>query len=301
VDQTVTAPERSAFVRWFLSPVPLHRVAVMRVIAYLFILVDVFLTTSWVALKAYAPTALYHPLVIGDLFHLPTPTFLYVTILKWVLVAAALIAATGWRPRVTGTVVAVAYLLWMVVAMSYGKVDHDRFAFLVLLAVLPTVGPARFGDRRRSERAGWAMQMVFISVMLTYFLASIAKIRFGGWDWATGATITRAVLRRGTDLVDWTVNVPFLLVIVQFVMVILETLSPLMLLCRSPRARIILVIGLLAFHIGTYASITIIFLPHCIAVLSILPWENFRRGSKAAATQQEENRSDQPADESLQA
>ncbi|PRZ38572.1 hypothetical protein CLV47_12039 [Antricoccus suffuscus] len=299
MDETVTTPRRSAFTQWFVSPVALHRVAVIRVIAYLFILVDVFLTTSWVALKAYAPTALYHPLVIGDLFHLPTPTYLYVTILKWVLVVSALVAATAWKPRLTGTIVAVAYLLWMIVAMSYGKVDHDRFAFLVLLAVLPTVGPAKFGDVRRSERAGWAMQMVFISVMLTYFLASIAKIRFGGWDWATGATITRAVLRRGTDLVDWTVNVPGLLILAQFAMVILETLSPLMLLCRSPRARIILVAGLLAFHIGTFASITIIFLPHCVAILSILPWETFRRGARKA--KQPEVQADQPRDESLQA
>ena len=299
MDETVTAPRRSALMRWFLSPVALHRVAVMRVIAYLFILVDVFLTTSWVALKAYAPTALYHPLVIGDLFQLPTPTYLYVTILQWVLVVSALVAATAWKPRLTGTIVAVAYLLWMIVAMSYGKVDHDRFAFLVLLAVLPTIGPAKFGDVRRSERAGWAMQMVFISVMLTYFLASIAKIRFGGWDWATGATITRAVLRRGTDLVDWTVNVPGLLIGAQFVMVILEALSPLIMLCRSPRARIILVAALLAFHIGTFASITIIFLPHCVAILSILPWEYFRRGFRKP--KRTADQSDQPHDAPLPA
>ncbi len=299
MDETVTAVRRSAFLQWFLSPVALHRVAVIRVIAYLFILVDVFLTTSWVALKAYAPTALYHPLVVGDLFHLPTPTYLYVTILKWVLVVSALVAATAWKPRLSGTIAAVAYLLWMIVAMSYGKVDHDRFAFLVLLAVLPTIGPAKFGDVRRSERAGWAMQMVFISVMLTYFLSSVAKIRFGGWDWATGATITRAVLRRGTDLVDWTVNVPGLLILAQFVMVVLEALSPLMLLCRSPRARIILVAGLLAFHAGTFASITIIFLPHCIAILSILPWENFRRGVRKP--KQPADRSDRPQDAPLPA
>ena len=81
--------------------------------------------------------------------------------------------------------------------MSYGKVDHDRIAFLVALAVLPTIGRARFRDRRRSEAAGWAMAAVLVAVMLTYFLAAWAKIRFGGWDWPTGSTLTRAVLRRG--------------------------------------------------------------------------------------------------------
>ena len=55
-----------------------------------------------------------------------------------------------------------------------------------------------------------------------------------------------------------------------------------------------------AAHGGTYASITIIFLPHCIAVLSILPWETFRRGGKSAITQPAD-RSDRLADEPLQA
>ena len=84
-------------------------------------------------------------------------------------------------------------------------------AAIVALAVLPTVGRVRFRDRRTSEAAGWAMTAVLVTVMLTYFLAAVAKIRFGGWDWPTGATLTRAVLRRGTPLSDWTLDVPYLL------------------------------------------------------------------------------------------
>lgn len=268
---------RSGALRWFLDPVPKHRVAVMRVIAYLFILVDVFLTTSWVGLKAYAPVDLYQPLTIATILPIPDPSFAYVTTLKWVLVGSALIAASGWRPRLTGSVVAVCYLLWMIVGMSYGKVDHDRWAFLVLLAVLPTVGAARWGDARRSERAGWAMQMVFVSVMLTYFLSAIAKVRFGGWDWPTGATLTRAVIRRGTMFSNWMLDFPWLLVASQWIIIILEALAPLMLLVRSDRARILLVGFLLCFHLAVFASVTIIFLPHCIAILSILPWERLLR------------------------
>jgi hypothetical protein len=174
----------------------------------------------------------------------------------------------------------------MVIAMSYGKVDHDRIAFLVALVVLPTIGRARFGDRRASEAAGWAMAAVFVTVMLTYFFAAWAKIRFGGWDWPTGSTLTRAVMRRGTVLSEWTLDVPWLLTAAQWGMLVLEFLAPLMLLVRSDRARIGLVLFLLGFHVMVYAGVTIIFLPHCVAILSILPWERLpaRRYSWASSS-----------------
>jgi hypothetical protein len=253
--------------------VPLARVAVFRVVAYLFIPVDVFLTTAWVRAHADVPTDYYQPLIIGKLLHLPTPTHTVVLVVQWALVVAAVAAATGRAPRLLGLAVFLLYGEWMVIAMSYGKVDHDRIAFLVALAVLPTIGRARFRDRRSSEAAGWAMAAVLVAVMLTYFLAAWAKMRFGGWDWATGSTLTRAVVRRGTDLSEWTLGVPWLLPAAQWVMLVFEFSSPLMLLVRSDRARIGLVVFLLGFHVMVYAGVGIIFLPHCIAILSILPWE----------------------------
>ena len=258
---------------WWFRPVPLARVAVFRTIAYLFIPVDVFLTTAWVRAHADVPTEWYVPLTIGRLLPLPTPTSTVVHVVQWALVAAALVAATGRAPRILGSAVFLLYLEWMVIAMSYGKVDHDRIAYLVALAVLPTIGRVRWRDRRSSEAAGWAMAMVFVTVMLTYFLAAWAKIRFGGWDWATGSTLARAFLRRGTIFSEWMLDVPGLLVAAQWGMLALELLSPLMLLVWSVRKRFLLVAFLLGFHLSVYASVTIIFLPHCIAILSILPWE----------------------------
>jgi hypothetical protein len=272
--------------RWWFRPVPLARIAVFRTIAYLFIPVDVFLTTAWVKAHADVPTDWYQPLLIGRLLHLPTPTHTLVTVVMWALVVAALAAATGRAPRLLGTAVFLLYAEWMVIAMSYGKVDHDRIAFLVALLVLPTIGRARFRDRRSSEAAGWAMAAVLVAVVLTYFLAAWAKIRFGGWDWPTGATLTRAVLRRGTTLSDWTVGVPYLLPAAQWAMIVLELAAPLILLVRSERARIGVVLFLLGFHLMVFAGVTIIFLPHCIAILSIAPWERLvERVRRATAVQ----------------
>jgi hypothetical protein len=269
---------------WWSRPVPLARIAVFRTIAYLFIPIDVFLTTSWVRAHADVPSEWYDPLLIGRLLHLPTPTHTVVLVVQWALILAALLAATGWAPRLLGSAVFLLYGEWMVIAMSYGKVDHDRIAFLVALAVLPTIGRVRFRDRRTSEAAGWAMAAVLVTVMLTYFLAAVAKIRFGGWDWPTGATLTRAVLRRGTPLSDWTMDVPYLLPAAQWLMVAFELAAPLMLLVRSDRARVGLVVFLLGFHVMVYAGVQIIFLPHCVAILSILPWERLTAGSRRASS-----------------
>jgi len=262
---------------WLFAPVPLARVALFRVIVYLFIPIDVFVTTRWVAAHAGVPTEYYQPLLIGEWLPLPTPTTAVVDVVKWLLIGSALLAATGRAPRVWGTTTFLLYFEWMVIAMSYGKVDHDRYAFLVALAVLPTVGIAHWRDQRRSEAAGFAVTAIFIAVMLTYFLAAWAKIRFGGWDWVNGSTLTRAVLRRGTDLSMWTLEVPGLLHVSQYLMIGFELLSPLMLLARRERTRIALVIFLLGFHLMVFTGVRIIFLPHCVAILCLLPWERLRR------------------------
>jgi hypothetical protein len=277
------APALPLTAGWWSRPVPLARIAVFRVIAYLFIPVDVFLTAAWVRAHGDVPTSWYQPLFVARLLHLPAPTATLVLLVQWALVVAALAAATGRAPRLLGTAVFLLYAEWMVIAMSYGKVDHDRIAFLVALAVLPTIGRARFRDRRSSEAAGWAMAAVLVTVMLTYFLAAWAKIRFGGWNWATGSTLTLAVLRRGTDLSTWTLDVAWLLPAAQWAMLAFEFAAPLVLLVRSDRARIGLVLFLLGFHVMVYAGVMIIFLPHCVAILSILPWERLTAARRATA------------------
>jgi hypothetical protein len=268
----------AAVTGWLLSPAPLARVAVLRVIVYLFVPVDVLLTTTWVRAHASVPGELYVPLRLGRLLPLPTPGP-WVDVFQVLLVAAALVAAgaaaRGVLPRLTGWLVALMYLEWMVVAMSYGKVDHDRFAFLVALFVLPSVGRAGLRSRERNEAAGWALTMIALAVVATYTLAAVAKIRFGGWDWVDGATLTRAVLRRSTPLSEPLLEVPWVLHAAQYGLMVVElVVAPLLLVrWRDPRIGWALVAAFLGFHIMTFSMITIIFLPHCIALLALLPLE----------------------------
>jgi hypothetical protein len=255
--------------------VPLGRLAAFRTLVYLFVPVDLLLTTNWVLQHKDVPGQLYVPLLVGRILPLPTPTYALTVGIFVALLVASLAAATGRAPRLLGAAVFVLYFEWMVIAMSYGKVDHDRFGFLVALAVLPTVGAARWGDRTLSERAGWALRVTQFAVVATYFFAAWAKLRFGGLDWLTGATLTRAVLRRGTFLSDWVVHYPGLLVGFQFFIVGFELASP-VLLFLAYRWQMRAVAALYGFHLMTYAAITISFLPHCVAMTSFLPLERVR-------------------------
>ncbi|MFY1689721.1 MFS transporter permease [Plantactinospora sp. WMMB782] len=260
---------------WLTEPVPRSRVAAFRTLVYLFVAADLLVFTPWVRDKANISGELYQPLFVGRLLPLPTPTPLLVTVLFWALLLLSLAAATGRAPRLLGWAVFALYFEWMVVAMSYGKVDHDRFGFLVALAVLPTVGRARHGDHTRSEAAGWALRVTQIAVVCTYFLAAWAKLRFGGPEWMTGSVLARAIIRRGTELADLIAQVPYLLIAAQVGIIAFELLSPLVFVV-PPRWRQAVVAFFYSFHLVTIATITISFAPHLVAMTSFLPLERLR-------------------------
>ncbi|MDO3701373.1 HTTM domain-containing protein [Micromonospora sp. C28SCA-DRY-2] len=261
--------------RWLTEPVPRARVAAFRTLIYLFVAADLALFTPWVRTRVAVPGELYQPLLVGRLLPLPTPTPALVDVIFWALLLFALLAATGRAPRLLGWTVFALYFEWMIVAMSYGKVDHDRFGLLVALAVLPTAGRARHGDPTRTEAGGWALRVTQIAVICTYFLAAWAKLRFGGLDWLTGSVLARAIIRRGTDLADLIASVPYLLIVAQFGIVAFELASPAIFLLRG-RWRLYTVGFFYSFHLVTFATITISFAPHLAAMTSFLPLERVR-------------------------
>jgi hypothetical protein len=258
---------------WFFPAMPRGRVATMRTIVYAFVFIDVLLTTAWVARHAHLPGPLYDPLFIGRLLPLPVPTFAVVRGVEIALLVCAAVALSGRFVRVAGAAVFFLYFEWMVIAFSYGKVDHDRFAFLVALAVLPTVGAARWGDRSPDQAAGWAIRCIQIGVVATYFLAAFAKLRFGGIEWVNGATLMRAVIRRGTWLGDPLEDLPWVLVATQYWIMIFELASPLLFVPgRVGHAWWWISV---VFHLVTFSTIGIIFLPHLVCLLSFRRLERF--------------------------
>jgi Vitamin K-dependent gamma-carboxylase len=256
---------------WWFRPLPRARIAWLRTILYSFVFLDVLMTTAWVARHAAVPGELYRPLLIGRVLPLPIPGPVSVPVVEALLLASAAVALTGRLPRVAGAAVAILYLQWMVVAFSYGKVDHDRVAFLIALAVLPTVGKTHIRDRVRDAASGWAIRAIQVGVVLTYLLSAFAKFRFGGLDWVTGTTLVRAVVRRGTMFGDLLSDMPVLLTATQWLIIGFELAAPLLLV--NGRIRQWMLVVCAAFHAVTFASITIVFLPHVMCLLSFVPLE----------------------------
>jgi hypothetical protein len=273
---TASAAAGNRFMGWLFTPMPLGRVAVLRTLIYLFIPFDILVYSPAARYKVDVPTDLYVPLNIARLLPvIPEPTTLVVHLTIWGLLILSPLAATGRAPRLLGTLVFALYFEWMLIDMSYGKVDHDRFAFMVALAVLPTVGIARHGDQRRSANAGWALRVVQLAVIATYFLAACAKLRFGGIEWLWGTTLTWAILRRGTEFSNWMLDYPWVIKLSQVGIVFFELISPIVFFVND-RLRAWVVAYFYFFHLVTWLAITISFAPHLVAMGSFLKLEKLR-------------------------
>jgi hypothetical protein len=276
---TESVPTRigNRFMKWLFSPVPLGRVAALRTMTYLFIVFDVLVYSEAARAKETVPTELYVPLHVDQyvLPFIPDPSTAVVQTCFWGLLILSPIAAIGIFPRLLGSVIFVLYFEWMLIFNSYGKVDHDRFAFLVALAVLPTIGRARHGDKTLSEKAGWAFRLVQLSVIATYFLAAWAKLRFGGLEWLWGTSLTWAILRRGTEWSNWMLDHVWMIKTSQVGIIAFELISPIIFFVND-RIRPYIVAYFYVFHLVTWLAITISFAPHLIAMTSFLALERVR-------------------------
>jgi hypothetical protein len=264
---------------------PVARINVLRALIYLFVIFDVLVLVNGVVAHADTPADLERPLALQRAFGIPAPTPGWAQALRAFLVIGCAAAATGRAPRLLGGAIALGYLEWSLLAMSYGKVNHDHLALVTALFVLPTV-PARgaqvfarrarrarsCSDSQADELAGWAIRCIQLAVVATYTLSVWAKIRHGGWDWAGGSTFLWAVERRGTFLGRPLIHVPELLMAAQWFVVALELAAPVVFVLRG-RALAAVVAGYLTFHLITWATISIHFLPLVICWSAFAPLE----------------------------
>ncbi|ACQ79080.1 conserved hypothetical protein [Beutenbergia cavernae DSM 12333] len=266
---------------WWFTPLPLARVAVFRVLVYAFVVFDVLFVANDVIPHGYTPD-LYQPTLLGRVLHLPPLGVAGGWALLVVLVAACvlgIVATTSTRVSgrvqlVTGWTVAVAFWVWMLNSQGFAYVSHDHLALMVAVAVLPTVGVARPFDVDTSQAAGWALRCTQIAVVLTYFGSAFSKwIRSGSPQaWANGAVFVWAIMRRGSDLVTWTLQFPWILRLGQWGLLAIEFLSPVVLFLRG-KWLYLAVATFCAFHLATYLALGIHFLPTVICWAAFLPLE----------------------------
>ncbi|MGC5168667.1 hypothetical protein [Luteimicrobium sp. DT211] len=268
--------------RWWLSPVALARIAVLRAALYLFTIWDIFVLTHDVIGHGYS-RELYQPTLIGRVLPLPEPTPTGGYVMQWTLVATCLATPVlmacaarplQWAGRVTGWVAGVVFLAWMENSQGFAYVSHDHMALVLALLLLPTVPPARFTDQTPSEAAGWAIRCIQIAVVMTYFGSALQKIvRTGGlFAWPNSSVIIWSLMRRGRSVVSWSIDYPGLLRVGQWILFIAELLSPIALWVRGRLVYAVFAL-ICVFHLITYIALGIHFLPTVICWLAFLPLE----------------------------
>jgi hypothetical protein len=268
-----------AAANWFTPAIALARIAWLRTVLYLFVILDMHFFARDTLLKGQSP-GFYEPLLLARLLDLPKPSVANTTTLYVVLIVACLVAATNRLPRIAGWVVAPAFTWWVLIGMSDGKVDHDHLALVVALWVLPTVAPNKnragspYADQTRSEAAGWAMRCIQIAVICTYFLSAIAKLRSAGWvlTWPGSAILTWAIVRRPHAVGEWLLHHPSLLHVMQWVGIIGEFLSPAVLWLKG-RWQLLGALFFLGFHTANTVILGIHFLPTVVCWLAFAPLE----------------------------
>ena len=260
---------------FFFTPVALGRVAAMRFLAGLFVWIEWWAYKPFIIQHRFLPEDLYQPLLIGRILPIPAPNHWIVVGTLVVCLAAAVPMMFGYRPKLFGWILFIAYFEWMLIYNSYGKVDHASFGFMALLLVLCMMPNARWGDREHlSARVGWGFNLVQIAVVCTYFLSTWSKFRYGGLEWANSGVFTWAIIRRGTVFSDWMLDFPELLHLAQWGMIAFELLTPLVLFVYPwKRIQYSIVAFFYAFHVAVFAALTISFLPHLFAMACFLPLE----------------------------
>lgn len=284
---------------WFTAPVSLARIAWLRTVLYLFVILDMHAFVRDTRLKGESP-GLYQPLLLARVLELPRPSVANTTTLYVVLIVACLVGASNRAPRLAGWVIAPAFTWWVLIGMSDGKVDHDHLALVVALWVLPTVAPAASGrrwtwrrglspyaDQTRTEAAGWAIRCLQIAVISTYALSAVAKLRGAGWTlaWPGSAVLTWAIVRRPHPVGEWLLHHPWMLHVMQWIGFIGEILSPAILWLRG-RWQLLGALFFVGFHAANTAILLIHFLPTVVCWLAfaplerIVPWWRRRRSGE---------------------
>lgn len=274
--------------RWFL-PVRPQTLALLRVLVGGYGVA--YVLARWGHLRSFEDRAAeqFDPVgVVGLVTDDPLPRP-WITVLLVVVVAAGVAFAAGFGWRVSGPAFAVGLLVVTTYRNSWGQVLHtENLAVLhsLVLAASPAAVVWSVDARRRrvtvdpapSPRWGWAVRVMALVTVLTYFVAGVAKLRIAGWDWLAGDVLRSQVahdnLRKhllgdpSSFVGGWLAGVPWLWPPLSAVTLAVEMGAPLALWGR----RLALVWSGMAwlFHWAVLGLMAILFPYHLIG-LGLLP------------------------------
>ena len=115
------------------------------------------------------------------------------TAVLWLLWLAALAGALLWVRRIesiqwVAPLGAVAFVLLLAHRSSGGQI-----LWFDILPALHVLVLASVGTRFDPVRAGWAMRLASLITVITYVLAGVAKLRYGGLEWVSEGALERNI------------------------------------------------------------------------------------------------------------
>ncbi|MEO7398751.1 MAG: HTTM domain-containing protein [Ilumatobacteraceae bacterium] len=199
------APVRGRAQDWMFAPAPASRLALFRVITGLFATVYLTIRVRAFAALADNDTSRFDPVGVLSWLDRPLTDGLWLAVLV-ATIATGVAFTAGAVYRLSGPAFAVLLLVVTTYRSSWGQLLH--FENLLVLHVL-IVGVARGADARSVDaridgeagsramtdesRYGWPLRLAATVTVLTYVLAGIAKLRYGGLGWVLGDSLRNHV------------------------------------------------------------------------------------------------------------
>jgi uncharacterized membrane protein YphA (DoxX/SURF4 family) len=198
---TLTAPPATTagIDRWLRAPAPPQRLAMVRILVSVYAVVWTLGALPGLIGLVDADPARWDPVGVLAWFDSPPGAGAFYAVVVLTL-AAGIAFAAGVLARISGPVLAVAFLVLTTYRNSWGQIFHTEnlvALHLLILAAAPVADAWAWDARRREAptstepqaRYGWPLRLMSVVTVLAYVLAGWAKLRTSGTDWITGTVL----------------------------------------------------------------------------------------------------------------
>ncbi len=254
---------------------PAERLAAVRLLVGLF--TQVYFTLRLPHMLTYIdfPARQFEPLGVLWLLERPpsAPVVVVLAVATWL---AGIPFLAGWRFRVTAPIYALLLTASLTYCNSWGQIFHTEnlaVLYVVLLATARAADAYSLDARRRGQvsppdgRYGWPLLLMRLVAVATYFIAGVAKLRWGGPDWFGGDALLNTIAAdsmrkivlgsQHSPVAELLLGQVWLFRGLALLTLVVELGAPLALLGR--RIALVWAIAVLAFHLGVFALMAILF------------------------------------------
>jgi hypothetical protein len=190
----------AAIDRFWWTPAPPERLALLRMLVGGFAVG--YLLIRWPNLVSYAdfPERRFEPVGLANVLGEPLAGDVFRVLLVGAVVSGVAFVA-GWKYRVSAPLFAVLLLSVMTYRNSWGQIFHTEnlmVLHVVILAAAPASDALSLDSPGRARAAadgryGWAVQLMCLVTVLTYFIGGETKLRNAGFDWLSGENLRNYV------------------------------------------------------------------------------------------------------------